>query len=766
MTSILNTHCLLRLRLYLCFLFCLIALAQPVKAQDFTNSGTEFWLAFPEFYDLTNAEYIIYISSNTATTGTVSIPGTGFSKNFSTVIGQVTKISLPSVDATITQQEQVLARGIHVTSINPISVYAGTIHSARSEASLVLPIPSLGTNYRVMSYPTQTKSGKLWKSEFIVVATANNTTIRITPTSNTSTGKTAGTAFSISLNQGDVYMVQANALNDDLTGTSVVSIGAGHPIAVFGGHVWARILCGSNSDPLYEQMFPVPTWGKSYILLPTPTSGKDVSRVMAANDNTTVTFNGLNQQTLNAGQVYEFVYTQSTLVEGSAAISVGIFTITAAGCGNSPNGDPSVIMVNPNEQMLLDSITFFTVDDYAIAESFIHVITRTADTGTLKLNGSILFGFTVLPMDSTYSSSSFKVPANSYQLTTTGCGFLAYAIGLGSAESYAYAAGVSLVDLSCDMSFESVNELCKEFLAGAPIRFNACHDRSNFSYSWRFSDSTLGVGSEYHKTFDKPGVYIVQLITYSSCDSDTTEKRIVIKENNLSLDLYPDTVICNNPKGVLLNTYRPQFESYLWNDLTTDSVNHIYSSGLYIVHILDSSGCRFTDSILVTNAPLPPLDLESNYTLCASDSLFLEVDEGYYYQWSTSTSDTLNRLYVDNIGQYKVKIYDDKGCFREDSADVTIPKALSEIFIPNVFTPNSDQYNDSYLISLDDYVVDYFRIFNRWGELLYKIEEGSVRWDGTYKSRKLPSGTYFWVGLVGTDCGDISKASGTITLIR
>ena len=249
-------------KLLLISIGCLCA-CDNAHAQNFTNSGIDFWLAFPEFYDLTTAEYIIYLSSNSPTTGTVEIPGTGYSKTFSTINGQVTKVSLPSTDATITAQEQVLNRGIHVTSVRPISVYAGTIHNARSEASLVLPITSIGTDYRIMSYPTQTKSNALRKSEFIVVATKNGTTVQITPSCNTSQGSQANQPYTVNLNQGDIFMVQADALGDDLTGTQVRSLGSDKPISVFGGHVWVQILCGTNADPLYEQMFPVPTWGKS-----------------------------------------------------------------------------------------------------------------------------------------------------------------------------------------------------------------------------------------------------------------------------------------------------------------------------------------------------------------------------------------------------------------------------------------------------------------------------------------------------------------------
>ena len=639
-------------------LLALLSTQQVAYSQLITNSGTDFWLAFPEFYDLTRAKYIIYISANENTSGTVSIPGTNFSSNFTTIKGQVTKVNLIPADATLTQTETVLDRGIHVVSNDPVSVYAGTIHSARSEASLILPVPSLGNSYRVMSYPTQTKSGALRRSEFIVVAVEDQTDIRITPACKTTGAKPKGVAFTVRLNKGEVYMVQADALGDDLSGSLVESIGTKKNFALFGGHVWVQMLCGQNADPLYEQMFPINSWGKSYILLPTPTSGRDVARVMAAKDNTRVKFNGGSDVVLQKGEVHEFVYTETQIVSSLSPIQVGIFTITASGCSNSPHGDPSMIMVNSNEQMLLDSITFFTVDDYAIAESYIHVITRTSDTAVMEINSSPLTGFSELKNDSFYSSTSFKVPAGNYNLTTKGCGFLAYAIGLGNAESYAYAAGVSLIDLSCEMSVRSLDPTCTKLLTGSRIEFKACQKNTHYVYKWLFDDGRSGTGYTYNRIFDKPGTFKVKLVVISPCAADTTEAVFTIFPDTRVANLFPDTVICNNPKGVTIDVVRSGYSNYRWNDGNTDSIRTVFQPGTYIVSVLDKSGCTVKDTVIITPRALPEGALEAEYVLCENDSLFLDVGvEGLDYEWNPPNHNA-SVVHVSEEGKFKVKISD------------------------------------------------------------------------------------------------------------
>ena len=111
------------------------------NSQEITNEGKEFWLAFPEVLDDVRAGYWLNITSNTSSTGTVSIPGTSFSRAFSVTPGAIEKIRLNSVDAYIEGSDTIVDRAIHVTANNEIVVFAVTIHAARHEATLVLPKP-------------------------------------------------------------------------------------------------------------------------------------------------------------------------------------------------------------------------------------------------------------------------------------------------------------------------------------------------------------------------------------------------------------------------------------------------------------------------------------------------------------------------------------------------------------------------------------------------------------------------------------------------
>ena len=68
--------------------------------------------------------------------------------------------------------------------------------------------------------------------------------------------------------------------------------------------------------------------------------------------------------------------------------------------------------------------------------------------------------------------------------------------------------------------------------------------------------------------------------------------------------------------------------------------------------------------------------------------------------------------------------------------------SLVKIDIPNIFTPNDDGVNDSYLIDLEGFGVNSIRIYNRWGDLMVR-GESKISWDGKYQGENCPDGVYF-----------------------
>ena len=102
------------------------------------------------------------------------------------------------------------------------------------------------------------------------------------------------------------------------------------------------------------------------------------------------------------------------------------------------------------------------------------------------------------------------------------------------------------------------------------------------------------------------------------------------------------------------------------------------------------------------------------------------------------------------VGQVNIKVID-----------------VTQLEIPNAFTPNGDGINDHFKIRVTGYFKsDGLKIFNRWGQLVFETRDLSNEWDGTIKGNPLAIGTYYWV-IEGLDVeGKRLRRSGSVTLIR
>jgi gliding motility-associated-like protein len=97
-------------------------------------------------------------------------------------------------------------------------------------------------------------------------------------------------------------------------------------------------------------------------------------------------------------------------------------------------------------------------------------------------------------------------------------------------------------------------------------------------------------------------------------------------------------------------------------------------------------------------------------------------------------------------------------------------EVLPQIIIPNGISPNGDGPNDTWVIDgIDFFPNNHVEVYNRWGELLY-IADGynntTVFWDGTYKGKDLPVGTYYYIIKLNTDLYDPDYFTGPITILR
>ncbi len=288
-------------------------------------------------------------------------------------------------------------------------------------------------------------------------------------------------------------------------------------------------------------------------------------------------------------------------------------------------------------------------------------------------------------------------------------------------------------------------------------------------------------------TVTTSGTYTVTVTDqFTSCEATSMPVEVIIQpEFEVNLSLFAD---CEN-NGIIsviatTNYYNPAI-TYQWSDqdgnifAEIDSILIINQSGSYFVTATNESGsCMAMDNISAAVVPInqDELTLPSRATFCTADatSPSVDLDAGIWnsYEWRLLPEPTVistDQIYnTATAGTYEVTIYNGFTCVK-DIVEV-IEDCRPVIFAPNAFSPNGNGQNDEFFVFPNDYI-DQFEIliYSRWGELVYQSTNQDFRWDGYYKGRLLPVGTYAYILKFSSDLaptlGTIEQY-GSVTLVR
>lgn len=245
-----------------------------------------------------------------------------------------------------------------------------------------------------------------------------------------------------------------------------------------------------------------------------------------------------------------------------------------------------------------------------------------------------------------------------------------------------------------------------------------------------------------------------------------------------------DTVLCNSTyatlRGSAKNASGPV--NYLWTparDLATPNSAITIARPTttrptrYRLEVTDNYGCNFKtfDDVVVTMRPVF-IPSAGNDTI-ASIGLphQLQGSGGVQYLWSPAS--VLNNPALQNpiaILQNDTKFYltvtDSTGCVGTSSVMVKVFKGVT-YYVPNAFTPNGDGINDIFrIIAPGIRQINYFKVFNRWGKIMFETNNANNGWDGKYSGIAQPSAVYVWI-VKGADVnGKIMELKGIVTLVR
>ncbi len=430
-----------------------------------THEGTDFWFTFMRNYTASDQTLSLYLSSQQDTSGTVEIPALNKIIPFTIAANTVETVTFEDPEAyeyltagagsgpnlPDSDVEKIQLTGIHLTSINPITVTGLNHVTSTTDGFLALPKNSLGKHYTLPAYTgIGTAHGK--SPQVAVLATEDNTQVSLTPAHNLpEIGGIYEQNYDVlvkrsqpiqrTINKGEVYYLYGYIVGSQVS--------ADKPIAVFSGNTCQEIPIGFFAcDHMVEQLIPTASLGNTYYSHPFAFRALgDAFFVIGTQDNTRVSINSTQMVTLNQGDVYETTLTQASTVSANHPIVVSQFNYSNNYDYHERDRkdlsmDPFMLQLAPVEQYLKHYT--FTTPTNGFRWNFVNIIARTDDISNLSIDGVGVDASLFVPiLGSPYQGAALPVSIGQHTLQSEQpFGVTLY--GYDEFDSYGYAGGLAI----------------------------------------------------------------------------------------------------------------------------------------------------------------------------------------------------------------------------------------------------------------------------------------------------------------------------------
>jgi gliding motility-associated-like protein len=367
------------------------------------------------------------------------------------------------------------------------------------------------------------------------------------------------------------------------------------------------------------------------------------------------------------------------------------------------------------------------------------------------------------------------IPANDYGVTVTddkGC----------TGSTIITVAEPDLLEIS---SFDVQKLLCN-LDSNATAKALVVGGTPEYNFAWDNNDTTQSIVDL------APGVYTVTVTDKNGCT--TLDSVIIIQPDALQVNLErqdPDCYGQNTGRikvkvngGTSPYTYRRDNQE----TFTGASTFFGLSAKDYRIDVKDGNGC-ITQTWTSLDQPSPLLvDLGQDTTLNLGDSIQLTPSlsggAGFFtFDWNSGYLQNL--ICIDTIecktievkptisNIYTLTVTDENGCIGEDKIEIFVLKNRG-VYVPSGFTPNADSNNDLLGVFGKSKMVKevlVFRIYDRWGELLYEdknfdVNDSTRGWDGKFRDKECNVGQYVWYVEIEYIDGFREIERGNSSLIR
>lgn len=314
---------------------------------------------------------------------------------------------------------------------------------------------------------------------------------------------------------------------------------------------------------------------------------------------------------------------------------------------------------------------------------------------------------------------------------------------------------------------------------------------SNLQYNWTTIDGNILSGSNTtNPAIDQEGIYTFTVLNLSNGCEGVDVIQITESVPNI-LELQTSDPLCSGSYGSLQFTnVEGGTAPYLYsidngNNFTYNVDYPFLSPGEYSVLVQDANGCETETQLAVITEP-PVLDIELtstveylegesaqifasvNYTMDLIESISWFPTEGL------SCIDCLDPLVtIQDPSVYELTVVTNNGCSERAFVNVLVDKSV-DLYIPNIFSPNSDNTNDVFMIYANTRnikEIQSFEVFDRWGEKVFtqynfQPNDPVHGWDGTLRGFELDPAVFVYYAKVEMLDGRIEFYEGDVFLSK
>ncbi len=323
---------------------------------------------------------------------------------------------------------------------------------------------------------------------------------------------------------------------------------------------------------------------------------------------------------------------------------------------------------------------------------------------------------------------------------------------------------------------QSDTEICSGQAVTLTVNANGGHAASGYTYQWSNGGPSLPTN-----TSNPTSATTISVVISDGCSEPLTLSTSIEVLPPIEVVTSTSLPVCPGEQGwATAEVLSSGNFSIQWNGVEQDTVYALAGTVRNLLVTDLENGCTYTEAVVIDNLPMVSAtfiivpggecissDQKENVSIIDvsqnGTTGFWDFGNGITLPYEDGQSITQS---YPGPGNYTVTLHleNDAGCEASSSQTLCI-QSDDPVFIPDIFSPNGDGNNDVLFVRGFGIGKIDFKVYNRWGELVFSTNTTEVGWDGTFRGQPAQAGNYFYSFKMGMGNQALEK-QGEIALVR